>query len=120
MLNPNQMTEEEEQIEYVKEFYYNIKHIDNPSNKVCLSAIKEDYRSIKCIKNPTEEMCLIAVQNDRSAIQFIQKPTMEMLKLTLNKGYELWHTNFEDVVNKWSSEIQDYINKYREVDDILC
>lgn len=44
---------EKEQIEYVKERWYNINQIKNPSEAVQLAAVKADPWAVDFIANPT-------------------------------------------------------------------
>jgi hypothetical protein len=141
MLKLNNMTEEE-QIEYIKECYWNIGYIENPSEILCLAAVKSYGTAIKYIKNPTEEICLEAAKKDGYAIQYInnpteeicfaaikqygeaiqwiKNPTIEMVKLAIDKGCKLWDDFYNQDVICWSSEVQEYIKQCSEVEDILC
>jgi hypothetical protein len=93
-IDPDQMTEEQ-QIEYVKEKFYNIENITNPSEKVYLESVKESGFAIFFIKNPTKEM----------------------VKISIVFGCPLWNIEY---AKKWSQEVQYYIKKFELVDDILC
>ena len=110
-VDPNNMTEEE-QIEYVQEKYYNIKHINNPSLNVQLAAVKRNAWVIQFIDNPSLEVQLLVVKNNISAILYINNPSEEIKKYAANS------IDFNDLIifdiksfNKIQEKIKDYITK---------
>jgi len=56
-------TDEEFQLEQVKEYGHSIKYIHNPSEAVCLEAVKRNGCTIQYIHNPSERVCLEALHN---------------------------------------------------------
>lgn len=81
MKDPNTLTEEE-QIEFVKKLWYNIKYIDDPSEVVQLEVVKRFPNCgfiIRYIKNPTNKAQIEAVKNfyydgdERDYDEFVNK-----------------------------------------------
>jgi hypothetical protein len=68
----------------------------------------------------TEEEQIEYVKKHYCNIQFINNPTIEMVKIAIDYGCTLWDKDWKYIVDEWNPEVQDYINNYREVEDILC
>jgi hypothetical protein len=52
-----------------------IKHVKNPSLKMCLLAVKRDGLALKYIKKQTEEICIAAVMQNGHALKYVKKQT---------------------------------------------
>tara|TARA_B100000959_G_C14815163_1_gene555519 strand:- start:111 stop:941 length:831 start_codon:yes stop_codon:yes gene_type:complete len=80
----------ESQLEAVKEHYFAIKYIHNPSDEVQLAAVKQDGFAIKYIHNPSEEVQLAAVKQSGLTIEYIHNPSEEVqLEAVKENGFAI-------------------------------
>jgi hypothetical protein len=63
------------QMAVVKQKYYNMKYIKNPSEAVQMAAVKQNGLAIQFINNPSEAVQMAAVQQNGHAIQYINNPS---------------------------------------------
>ena len=85
---------EEEQICKIKERWYNMKYITNPSEKVQLEFVKKYPLNINLIIEkgiiPSEQVQLEAVKQNGNAIQYIINPSEQIkLEAVKNNGYAI-------------------------------
>jgi DNA-dependent RNA polymerase auxiliary subunit epsilon len=62
---------EQECLEAIKDYPYNIVYISKPSEEVQLEAVKDDPESIRFIKNPSIEVQKAAIYSSRYNIEVI-------------------------------------------------
>lgn len=70
---------DETQLKVIQHFGGNIRCVENPSEKVQLSAVEQHCGyAIRHIKNPSEKVQLAAVKQDKDAIEHIKNPTIKV------------------------------------------
>src|SRR6056297_68833 len=68
-------TDEEFQLEKVKQDGYNIRYIRIQSEKNCLESVKQNGNSIQYINNPSEKICLEVMKKNGRCIKYINNPS---------------------------------------------
>lgn len=75
--DPNQMSEEE-QVEYVRFNWRDIRHIHNPSERVQRAAVYLDMSALKLIKNPAPSVQKYAILSNSFAFKYIKTVSPEV------------------------------------------
>lgn len=78
------LIDEDTQIEFCKEWAFNIEYINNPSIKVKIAAIATDGLAINYIANPSDELKKIAVIQSGCVIQDLNNPSEEIQLIAIN------------------------------------
>lgn len=64
-------------LSWIKTSPFNLKYIQNPSEKIQIAAVKDNWDTIVYIKNPTEKVQLIALKKNIYTIRYIKKLTIK-------------------------------------------
>lgn len=66
---------------------YLIKHFDNPTIEMCMTAMKKNAYTFNQIKNPSEELCLYAMQRDSYVSIPVNKWTYKICLVMVKQKY---------------------------------
>ena len=78
LLNKDNLSLEELQLQQVKQNGYQIEYIDNPSEQIQLQQVEQDGKQLKYIDNPSEQVQLQQVNQDGYQLKYIDNPSEQV------------------------------------------